>query len=89
MHAEQEPADPYQRDERDDHGDEGRTPPATGGGQEDEQYRAVADDRAECVPAGKAVPGAVRDRVRYYGARPTSSVSSGFRTITPAPVTSR
>jgi hypothetical protein len=47
VHAEQDPADPDQRDERDDHGDEGGPPPAAGGGQEDEQDRPIADERAE------------------------------------------
>ena len=70
MHAEQDPADPDQGDERDDHGDERGPPPAAGGGQEDQQDRAVADDRTERVAAGEAVPGAVGDRMRHHGAQP-------------------
>jgi hypothetical protein len=47
VHAEQDPADPDQGDERDDGGDEDAAPPAAGHGQEDQEYRPVTDNRAE------------------------------------------
>jgi len=47
VHAEEDSADPDQGDECGDHRDEDGAPPAAGGGQEDEEYRSVADDRAE------------------------------------------
>src|ERR1039457_6968450 len=68
--AEQDPADPNQGNESNDHGGECGPPPAAGGGQEDEKYRAVADDRAERVAAREAVPGAVGDRMRHHRAQP-------------------
>jgi hypothetical protein len=70
VHAEQDPADPDQGDERHDHGGKRHAPPAAGGGQEDQEHRAVADDRAKPVPAGEAVPDAVGDRMRHHRAKP-------------------
>ena len=82
MHAEQDPADP---DGRDEHADavaqRGARPAGPGVGQEGQQHGAVTDDRAERVPAGEAVPGAVRDRVRDHRAsRPTSDLRIGSST---------
>ena len=43
----QDPADPDQGDKGHDDGDQRRTPAAAGGGQEDQEYRSVADNGAE------------------------------------------
>ncbi len=70
VHAEQDPADPDQHDQRGDPGGEGAPPAAAHHRQEDQEQGAVADDRAERVPAGEAVPLAVRHRVRHHRAEP-------------------
>ena len=70
MHAEQQPADADRDDQRDDHRGEHAAPNPAGRGKEDKEQRAVADDRAERVPAGEAVAVAVRDRVRHHRAQP-------------------
>jgi len=74
VHAEQDPADPDQGDQRHDRGGEDTAPRAARGGQEDEQQRPVADDGAERVPAGEAVPVAVRDRMRDHRSQPPDQV---------------
>ena len=70
MHAEQQPADADRGDQRDDHRDEHAAPRSAGRGQEDQEQGAVADDRAERVPAGEAVAVAVSDGMGDHRAQP-------------------
>jgi hypothetical protein len=70
MHTEQKPADADRGDQRDDHHGEHAAPHPAGRGQEDQEQRAVADDRAERVPAGEAVALAVGDGMGDHRAQP-------------------
>ena len=70
MHAEQETADADRGDQRNDDHREHPAPDSARRGQEDQEQRAVADDRTERVPTGEAVTGAVGDGMGDHGAQP-------------------
>ena len=70
VHAEHDPADTdrgHEHPDDDRHGFAGASRHAR---QEYQDECAVADDRAQCVPAGKTVPDPVRDRIRDHRAQP-------------------
>ena len=70
VHAEQQAADADRGDQRGGRRGERAAPRPAGRGQEDQEQGAVADDRAERVPAGEAVAVPVSDRVGDHRAQP-------------------
>ena len=67
MHAEQNPADPDDQNDRCYHHHEHGSPPAASRRQEHQQKRSVTNHRPERVPARETAAGAMRDRVRQNG----------------------